>query len=49
MISPSCSWMVSDMPTMPDDVRVHARMDEQPTPTDEDMRALYAYALAHGE
>jgi hypothetical protein len=38
------------MPTYDDNtMRVHARMDEAPTPTDEDMHALYAYALAHGE
>lgn len=37
------------MPTTCDDARIHARMDEAPTPTDEDMHALYAYALTHGE
>ena len=32
-----------------EDVRVCARMDEAPTPTDEEMHALYVYALTHGE
>jgi len=40
---------MGDVVYMHDDVRVHARMDEQPTPTDEEMRALYVYALTHGE
>ena len=32
----------------PDDTRIHARMDDAPTPTDEDMHDLYVYALTYG-
>ena len=36
------------MPTTPDDARIHARMDDQPMPSDEEMGALYA-ALLRGD
>ena len=35
------------MPTTHDDTRIHARMDEVPMPGDEEMHALYVYALTH--
>lgn len=33
------------MPTTCDDTRIHARMDEQPAPTDEQMSEYYAEAM----